>query len=281
MLDVGYTTEGTREIQSLFGEKVMQFPKPVSLIQMMVKQCTTDRDLVLDFFAGSATTAQAVMQLNREDAGRRSVILVQLQEPLQEPKKLGKKILLRTIADIGKERIRRVIKKLKKEAKGQQDLFNNRETPEDLGFRVFKLAESNYRQWRGVGDKDGEKYAEEMELFTDPLLPGWKPEDIVWEAALKEGYGLDSRVEYIGDPRKSLRRKPGQRYARVTRPELAWRVTDPTKGQSCIICLDDMFSASMAKALGLGKDDLFVCRDAALTDEVAANLALTCRLKTI
>ena len=195
-------------------------------------------------------------------------ILVQLQEPIDLKTASGKEALklgLKNIAEIGKERIRRVIKKMKDEAELQQDLFNNRETPEDLGFRVFRLAESNYRQWQGVGDKDGEKYADEMKLFTDPLLPGWKLEDVIWEVALKEGYSLSSTIE----EQKEL--KGNQ----------VWKVTDAERGQSFHICLDDKLKAATVRALKLGKVDLFVCRDAALTDELAANLALTCKLKTI
>jgi adenine-specific DNA-methyltransferase len=184
--------------------------------------------------------------------------MVQLPEPTHHKD-------YKTIADIGKERIRRVIKKLNDDAKKQQELFKDRETPEDLGFRVFKLAESNYRQWRGVADKDGQKYADEMNIFTDPLLPGWKPEDIIWEVALKEGYSLSSIVEEV----------EGVKSNRI------WRVTDTDRGQSFQICLDDKLKDARVKALKLDKESLFVCRDAALTDEQAANLALTCKLKTI
>ena len=170
-----------------------------------------------------------------------------------------------TVSDISKERTRRAIKKIKEEAKGQEELFKNREIPEDLGFRVFKLSESNYRQWRGVKDKEGEIYAEEMELFTDPLLPGWKAEDVIWEVALKEGYDLSSTVEKV----------KGIKGIRV------WRVIDTDREQSFLICLDDKLKAATVRALKLGKEDIFVCRDAAMTDEQAANLALTCKLKTI
>jgi len=215
-------------------------------------------DVVLDFFAGSAATAQAVVELNRTEGSRRRFVMVQLPEPTGNGS-------MPSIADIGKERIRRVIKKLKDGDRGQGDLLKKRETPEDLGFRVYKLAESNYRQWRGVEDKDGEKYAKEMELFTDPLLSGWKPEDVVWEVALKEGYSLSSTVEEVTSAK-------GNRV---------WRVTDPDTGQSFHICLDDKLKDTAVQALKLGKEGLFVCRDAALIDEQAANLALQCRLKTI
>src|SRR5207247_1654426 len=107
MLEVGHTTEGTRIIQELFGEKIFPFSKPVSLLQELIKQATAkDEDaVVLDFFAGSGTTAQAVLELNTQDGGNRKFILVQLPEPTERKD-------FPTIADITKERVRRVIKKV-------------------------------------------------------------------------------------------------------------------------------------------------------------------------
>lgn len=261
IIDDVYTQHGTNEILDLFGDAhVFPFPKPTGLMEPLIKIATSsqEEEIVLDFFAGSGTLAHAILQENRADEGYRSFIMVQLPEPTHRKD-------YKTIADVGKERIRRVIKKLRAEAKKQQDLFRDRKTPEDLGFRVFKLAESNYRQWHGLGERDSEKYAEEMTLFTDPLLPSWKPEDVVWEVALKEGYSLSSIVEDV----------KGVKGNRI------WRVTDADRGQSFQICLDDKLQDSTVKALKLDKEALFVCRDAALADEEAANLALTCKLKTI
>jgi len=102
-------------------------------------------------------------------------------------------------------------------------------------------------------------------LFTDGLLLGWKREDVIWEVALKEGYNLSSTVQPLQEIKNNQ----------------VFRVTDPDREQSFCICLDDKLNAETAKALKLGKEDLFVCRDAALTDEQAANLALQCKLKTI
>lgn len=252
------------------GESAYDTPKPSRLIRRMLEIATenTADDVILDFFAGSCTTAHAVLDQNREDGGSRRFVAVQLPEPVDQSTPAGKiaaHLGLMTISKVGQERIRRVIKKLKDEAKGQERLFRDRQTPEDLGFRVFKLAESNYRQWRGVGERDGDKYADEMDLFADPLLPGWTPEDVVWEVALKEGYGLSSTVEEV----------------KGIKGNHVWRVTDADRGQSFLICLDDDLKEATVRALKLGKEDLLVCRDSALTDEQAANLALTCTLKTI
>jgi len=259
-----FTAQGTAEIRELFGFQAFDFPKPSELVRRLVEQATGTNDTVLDFFAGSATTCHAVYRQNRSDGGNRKYLCVQLNEPTAQESEINRQGFF-SVADIGKERIRRVIKKLKEETTGQQHLLREAETEEDLGFRVFKLSESNCRQWRGVEERDGKKYAEAMELFIDPLLPGWNPEEVVWEVALKAGYSLSSHIEDV----KSIERN------RVL------RVTDPDIGQSFHICLDDTLEDKTVRELKLRNEDLFVCRDAALTDELAANVALQCKLKTI
>jgi adenine-specific DNA-methyltransferase len=263
-----------RELWDLLPGVGFDTPKPVRLIAHMLKIGTdpSSGDVVLDFFAGSSSTAQGLLELNNADGGNRHFVMVQLPEPTSEKK-------LNTIAEIGKERIRRVIKD---ETKGKLDL-RDREAPEDLGFRVFKLAESNYRPWKGVENKDGAAYAEAMELFTDPLVPGWKPTNVIYEVALKEGYGLTSTIEQVYPPiaPKNKDEKESAQSAKSADKNVVFRVTDPDKGQSFRISLDDRLKAATVKALALKKDDLFICRDSALTDEMAANLALQCNLKTI
>ena len=250
---ISLKSDGGIEVEELFGNKSMfSYPKPTSLIKMLVNSVgLANDDIVLDFFAGSATTAQAVLELNREDGGNRKFILVQLPEPTSNKE-------FPTIAEIGKERIRRVIKKMKKEREGQLQL----DKPEDLGFKVFKLAESNYKQWDSAEQKDSKAYAKQMELLADPLVKGWKEADVLYEVALKEGYGLNAQME-------------------ETDSKGVQEVTDPNKEQSFYLCLADKIKLKDLKSLNLKKDDLFICRDIALDDESAANLALQCRLKTI
>jgi len=149
------------------------------------------------------------------------------------------------------------------------------------------LAESNYRPWKGVEEKEGEAFARTREMFIDPLLPGWKPMDVIYEVALKEGYSLTSQItevypqiSRISQNEKEARRQ-SVKSAQSADENTVHRVTDADKGQSFLICLDDKVKAAAIKALGLKKDDLFICRDMALTDEQAANLALQCKLKTM
>jgi len=255
--EVGHTDEATKEVKDLFPENTELFetPKPSRLIKRMVQITTTsgDNNIVLDFFAGSCTTAQAVLELNRADGGNRHFIMVQLPEPTGNKQ-------FPTIAEIGKERIRRVVARMKKGRDGQLPL----DKPEDLGFKVFKLAASNYKQWQGdpKGLQDPSGLVKQAELFADPLVEGWQPKNVLYEVALKEGYGLNVQVE-------------------ETEVKGVQRVTDPDKSQSFYLTLAGKLALKNLRPLDLKKDDLFICRDSALNDEAAANLALQCRLKTI
>ncbi len=127
---------GSADLETLFGCKVFDNPKPVGLIKRLL-QFTTEphsADLILDFFAGSCTTAQAVLELNAADGGDRRFMMVQLPERLREPIVLADPdgpSVLQTIADIGKERIRRVAARLTSRKAS--------DPPIDLGFKVFKL----------------------------------------------------------------------------------------------------------------------------------------------
>jgi adenine-specific DNA-methyltransferase len=267
--EVGHNQEATKELNELMGMgDIFDNPKPTRLMKRILQLTTnsSDYEVVLDFFAGSCTIAQAVLELNREDDGNRRFIMVQLPEPTPEDSP-ARQAGYETIANIGKERIRRVIAQMQQEREGQLPL-ETRETPEDLGFKVFKLAPSNYQLWRGVSEDTPDAYAEQMALFADPLVDGWTAENVIYEVALKEGYGLNCQIT----PLPLAGEGPGVR---------AFRVTDPDKEQSFTICLDNAISLDDLSALNLGKDDLFICRDVALDDEAAANLALQCRLKTI
>ncbi|MFM6136848.1 MAG: site-specific DNA-methyltransferase, partial [Sphaerospermopsis kisseleviana] len=250
---------GTEQFTSLgFEKEIFSKPKPIGLIHRALTLATSQNDLVLDFFAGSATTAQAVLDLNHEDGGNRKFILVQLPEKTGNPD-------YPTIADISKERTRRSIQKIQDSENGKLPL-QNRETPEDLGFKVFKLSKSNYRQWQELPtDIEKEQYIEQLELFSDPLIDSWQSENVIYEVILKEGYSLTSRIEKITE---------------IASANIL-KVTDEDKGQHFYISLDHQFHFETARQLKLTKDDLLICRDMAIDDTTAANLMLQCRLKTI
>ena len=255
-VDIALTSDGTKDLKKL-DFSVFKFPKPVELIKHFLLIATKADDLILDFFAGSCTTAQAVLELNRENGGNRRYIMVQLPEPTPEDSD-AKKAGYETISDIGKERIRRVI----------ADMQDGEELAEseDLGVKVFKLAESNYRRWNGVDEDTPEAYAEQLRLFSgNPLVNDWTPENVIYEIALKEGYRLNSLIEQV----KGIERNT------------IFQITSADREQAFYICFDEELFQDEIDKLGLMNDDLFVCFDHALDDTKAANLALQCRLKTI
>ncbi len=263
--ETGTTDEGSKELEALLGHRVFDNPKPSRLIRRMLALGTApeDGDVVLDFFAGSCTTADAVVRLNREDGGNRRFVMIQLPEPTPKDS-AARKAGYATIAEIGKERIRRVAKELASEKQGKLKLAEGA-APEDLGFRVFALAPSKYRPWQEPAARTGEAYAQTLEMFKDPLVSGWKPPQVIWEVAIKEGFGLTARVGKLQTPKDRE----------------FFRVTDEDRKQSFIITLEDKVRLGDVRSLKLGRDDLFICRDVALDDEAAANLALQCRLETI
>jgi adenine-specific DNA-methyltransferase len=235
------------------------YPKPTPLLKYLVQVGGSKDALVLDFFAGACTTAQAVMELNREDDGNRKFIMIQLPEPTGDPE-------FPTIAAIGKERIRRVIAKMHKEGQEQLQLQHG-SVPEDLGCKVFKLSQPNIRPWVSDASRDVDVYADKLSMFNDPLVTGWTADNVLWEVALREGFGLNTQFS-----KKEL-----------ANGNAVYEVTDPDKDppQTFTLCLDDEIRADFSKHYDLAPDHLLVCRDRALDDTAAANLALQCRLKTI
>ena len=194
------TSDGTREINAIFSDGYFDFPKPVQLLKILVGQSTEDTSLVLDFFSGSATTAHAVMQLNAEDSGKRRHIMVQLPEPCDE-KSEAFKAGYKTIAEIGKERIRRAGKKIlaewqakqAKEKPAQGDLLNstsniqNSTTPPDIGFRVLKIDSSNFADIHRTPDALDQK---ELALHTEHIKPERTPEDLLFQVLVDWGVDL-------------------------------------------------------------------------------------------
>ncbi|MEN6432938.1 MAG: site-specific DNA-methyltransferase, partial [Smithella sp.] len=143
---VPLNTSGSQEMASIFGNQAtFENPKPTGLITEVIKVGLNSNDIILDFFAGSCTTAHAVLALNKKDSGNRKFICAQLPEKCDENTEAFK-AGYKTIAEIGKERIRRVIKNIHEDQDGKLDLEGVGD--KDLGFKVFKLRESNFKIWR-------------------------------------------------------------------------------------------------------------------------------------
>lgn len=201
--DIGMSQDGTKEMTDLFGAKVFSYPKPTALLAYLLKIATKSEDLILDFFAGSGTTAHAVMQLNKEDGGRRKFICVQLPEPCDE-KSEAYKAGYNTIAEIAKERIRRASAKIKAEvlaaqAEQQQKLQFEEENAlqmTDLGFKVFKLQGSNFKQWRNIPGANKEEWKQQIIDFINPVAENATVENMMYELLLKSGKSLNSKIEH-------------------------------------------------------------------------------------
>lgn len=203
-IEYGTNQRASLEVEALFNKRYFDFPKPVSLIKTLINVgIIDDNDIVLDFFAGSGTTAHAVMQLNKEDGGSRKYILVQMPEPCDE-KSEAFKAGYKTIADIAKERIRRAGKKIqseieaeskKKEAELNFDNAENRPLEIDTGFKVFHLSESNFKEWRQPEAYTTEALAEQLKLFIDPVAENANLQNMIYELLLKSGKDLNVNIE--------------------------------------------------------------------------------------
>jgi len=195
--DVDTTADGSKEIKELFeGKKVFSFPKPIGLSKTLLRiGLQSDDDIVLDFFGGSGTIGQTVLELNKEDEGNRKFILVQIPELCDEDSEASK-AGYKTIAEISKERIRRVVQKIEKEKAEKPNIFDNGK--QDLGFKVFKLTPSNFKIWRS-GDVNEENLMQQLEAFTNPVHANSPEQNMLYELMLKAGYQLTDKVEQTGN----------------------------------------------------------------------------------
>lgn len=201
--EVGSTRDAMNELKELFENPPFDTPKPIRLIKKMMDLVDDDQCIILDFFAGSGTTAHAVMQLNKEDGGNRKFICVQLPEPC-DPKSEAYKVGYSTIADISKERIRRAGAKLRAEIESERAQkaaelsFDNTEdsTMPDFGFKVFRLADSNFKQWRDFRGSEQQKWQQQSIDFINPVAKNATIDNMVYELLLKNGKSLNSTIEH-------------------------------------------------------------------------------------
>ncbi len=181
---VSTTEEAGKELIQLFGEKIFDYPKDVSLIKYLLGFLDNQEDIVLDFFSGSATTAHAVMQLNAEDEGNRKFIMVQLPEPCDE-KSEAYKAGYKNICEIGKERIRRA---------GAKIIQENGLTAQNLdtGFRVLKLDSSNMQD---VYYNPSSMTQSLLDTTIDNVKPDRTPMDLLFQVMLELGIELSAKIE--------------------------------------------------------------------------------------
>ena len=201
--DASTNEKAKNDLKELFdGIAVFETPKPVELISLLAQVALKD-GLVLDFFAGSSATAHAVMQLNKEDGGNRRFICVQMVEPC-DSKSEAYKAGYSNIAEISKERIRRAGAKLRAEVESERaqkaselsfDDTNETAMP-DFGFKVFRLADSNFKQWRDFRGSEQQQWQQQSIDFINPVAENATIDNMVYELLLKNGKSLNSTIEH-------------------------------------------------------------------------------------
>ena len=237
--EVGHTQEGKREIQLLFpGNIPFDTPKPTRLLKQLIQIATNDNDIIMDFFSGSASTADAVIQLNMQENGHRKFIMVQIPEEFE-----GEYVSERpkNICEIGKERIRRAGKKIKEENPlTTQDL--------DVGYRVLKLDSSNMKDVYYTSDA----YTRDMfDMLADNIKEDRTPEDLLFQVMLDLGIPLSSKIE------ESV---------------IAGKKVFKVEGNYLIACFDSNLTEETITAIAQQRPYYYVMRDSSMAnDSVATN----------
>jgi adenine-specific DNA-methyltransferase len=252
--DVGHNQEASQEVADLFGSKqVFDNPKPVRLLRNLIRVGDASGDgIVLDFFAGSGTTAHAVLDSNDRDSRSRRFILVQLPEPLStgDSEQTSGAVMCdllgvpRNIAELTKERVRRAIAKLNEEegeANGQ-----------DRGFRVFKLAESSFNVWDAQPSRQLAAFEEQLRLHVDNVRDERSADDVLFELLLKSGYPLSATIESL---------------------ELDGKRVFSVADGALLVCLDRGLSLELMRVVAERKPERFVVLDEgfAANDQLKAN----------
>ena len=280
IIDDVSNADGKLELKTLFqvGEgRDIPFsnPKPSELIRMFVRATTASDDLVLDFFAGSGSTAHAVLESNRQDQSNRKYILVQLPEPTERTD-------FTTIAEVMKERVRRVIKKLNDEdaadltAKERKEHKEGKQLPledtdsslsslrlkPDRGFKVFKLQSSNFKTWNADVPKEPAALAQQLEMHVHHIVEGRTPEDLLFEILLKSGFPPTTPIETL---------------------TLAGQTVFSIAEGAMLICLETQLTPEVIKEMAARKPQRVVCLDEGFAgnDQLKTNAVQTMKTKGV
>lgn len=308
---------GASELKELFDdEQFFDYPKSYKYIQYLISLGSSNSDLILDFFSGSGTTAQAVMEMNKEDGGNRKCICIQLPE-LCDEKSEAYKAGYKTISELSIERIKRVITKIlnekqllinqnaefQKEIEGYEKIIEDlkdKETPQlfdskkhskeieknlnkindlkfkiienleqiekidfsDLGLKILKLQDSNFKQWQQINGKDSKALEEQMKLFIDPVAENATIENMVFELLLKGGKGLNCKIDRATD------------YFKINENELIFMLEKATQD-----IVDSVLKEKPLKVVAL--DKLFKSNDQLKTNTVLQMKDAGIEFKTI
>lgn len=250
--EIGTTAKGATMLKSLDMAKMFDYSKPVELIEFFAMLCTKGDDVIMDFFSGSATTAQAVMSLNEKNNENRKFILIQLQEPCNENTE-AYKAEYTNICEIGKERIRRAGAKIKEE---------NPVSSIDVGFKVFCVTDTNIK-WNSLIDT-GQINMSQLETTPDlaDFMPGTKDIDVVYELMLRQ------RDVALTEPLEKLTDVGGRTYLYAS---------------SYLVCLETSITEEIVDKLA-AIDPLpikFIFRDSSFKDDIALKDETFRRLKAL
>ncbi len=256
--DVGHTQEAKKELLEFVHfentENVLNSVKPTRLIRKMLIVGTEPRegDIVLDFFAGSAPTAHAVMAQNKEDGGNRRYILVQIQEPLKTEEAAAK-----TICDLGKSRIRNVGEALRSNNDTEDKHGKEEDAAPDFGVKVVRLDKSVFQQWQNdLAEPDDILLNQKLDLYVDHVEQGATQEEILQELLLKAGFMPTDPVEKLV--------LDGKQVFSIANGAL-------------LICLEDELTSALIDAVADLEPMQFICLDKGFNgnDQLKANAVQT------
>jgi adenine-specific DNA-methyltransferase len=241
---------GTIELKEIFNnDKIFDYPKSFQYIKYLISIGSDKGDIILDYFSGSGTTAHSILKLNEEIGGNRKFICIQIPEPVD----VNSEAYLNgfhTIAEITKERIRKVISISKKE---------------NVGFKTLKLVPSNYKPWENYSGTNIKELEMQFEKSISPLVVDWKPENLLSEILLIEGFPLDSSIAVIDTYKQN----------KIT------QVSSDFCEHKLLVCLDDNIDDNTIKSLELSDNDIFICLDNAISDKDKVTLQDKGLIKTI
>ena len=264
ILNGPFNQEGTKELRTLFGKSVFDFPKPSELVRYLFSFIVNDKledgGIYLDFFAGSFTAAHAVMSLNAADGGKRRFIMIQLPEQCS-PESQAATAGYNNIADLGKQRIRNIGKKLMQQREAETGELLRQEsvsaTELDVGFRVFKLDSSNIQAW----DPSPTNLEAQLIESIDHIKPDRNSDDILYELLLRLGFDLTEQIQVrvisgkpvsaVGSGTLIVCLAESIRFGEVETLSHGilkwWKELAPT-GDSMIVFLDNSFEDDVSKA---------------------------------
>lgn len=246
----------TLVVESLTGKGSFSFPKDIEVLSELIKLCTSNNDIILDFFAGSASTAHAIFNLNQEQEAFKRFICVQIPEPIDESNS-AYKIGFKNISEISKERIRKVSEKLK---------VTNSSTEIDLGFKTVSLKSSNYKQWKNYQGISTTELENQLDLFNqNPLREGYSEDGLLTEIMLLEGFTLCSSITSMAEVTSNKIRRVSSEYCE----------------HSLLVCLDAKLDEATISNLHLGEADIFICLDSAVSTQDKLRLSDKGLIKTI